>query len=199
MRLLVFDSHSRYRIHPSIKFVLTWGAMILLPALHREKYTLILGGLYIVLLVLLFNLRIKRLIFLVCKLTKGYVFLFGLLITARYILNGSFDFGVLVNAGIFVEVIVIGIIFASITTIKDYVSTFGHIKALRAITYGHRATIQLIEDGMDEIAVIRSRRVSVICSLPKLGEKYLIEAVKRAVLFDENCRLKGTMPWFEVV
>lgn len=199
MKLAIFDIHCRHWIHPSIKFLLTWGAMILLPFLHKDKYTLILGALYISLLVLLFNLRIGRFMFLVWKLVKGFVFLFAILITIRYILNRFLDFATLVNAGIFIEVIVIGIIFASVTTTKDYVRTFGYIKALRGIAYAYRATIQLVEDMIDEIAVIRSRRLSFVRILPKLGEKYLIRAIKRAVIFDENCRLKGTMPWFKVM
>jgi hypothetical protein len=96
---------------------------------------------------------------------------------------------------IFIEVLILGIVFASMTTTIDYIRLFGYIKIIRGLSYSYRSFIQLIEDLIDEIAVIRSRRLSIVSILPNLGEKYFTLIIMRAIIFDENCQLKGTTPW----
>jgi len=195
MKYTFFDSQSRYNIHPLFKIILTIMVMTMLPFLTKIKFIYIYIGVYIIILILFFRIRLRRFVMLAWYVLRGLIILFCLFFIFKSVLSEKFDINTLTNAIIFIEILIIGIIYANIITTHDGAILFKFYPNAWIFGYAWRSTLQLIEVLIDEIVVLRSRGTGIIKIFPLLVRKYLIYVISKSLLADENCCLKGSLPW----
>lgn len=195
MRVSFSDSHCRPGIHPMIKLTITLGPMILLPYFSDNPWGLFAGLAFLVLLLLVLRLRVLRFFYLVWRLMRFIALFLMVYVALKTVIHSSVDLQLLTSSGLLLELLMFGIVLASALEPGEYYQLLRRLPWAWVLPFGYRTMTRLFEDMLDEVAVLRCRKIGLVRSMPELFEKHILSLIRYVLTVQDHCCLKGTLPW----